>query len=111
MRSNLTTGVIRVPLKFAKENKLLNRWCDVEIMDVKGRSMKRKFRRSRTVKDGNHFICCRPSFYSDYDIKQGDELLLHLISNGPTPVFKFYIIKTIREDDDEDVWTLLNNGD
>ncbi|CAO2813511.1 unnamed protein product [Amaranthus hypochondriacus] len=91
--SNLKNGVIRVPLEFARENGLTNRWCNCKLRDVEGKLSKMKFRCKKAIDDDdarNHYIFCKASFYKERAIQEEDLLIIELLDNGSTPVFNFY---------------------
>ena len=86
----------RVPLEFARDNGLTNRWCNCKLRDVKGKLSKMKFRCKKSIDDDddddarNHYIFCKASFYKERAIQEEDHLIIELLDNGAIPVFNFH---------------------
>ncbi|XP_056697190.1 B3 domain-containing protein REM14 [Spinacia oleracea] len=84
----LKWGGVSVPSQFARENDLVNKWCDVTLTDQQGKEWQvtlRNRNQGRTV-----YIGTWNAFHRAHGLKTGDHIVFELIQSGETPKMNFY---------------------
>ncbi|XP_060179517.1 B3 domain-containing protein REM17-like isoform X4 [Lycium barbarum] len=83
----LTHGYLRIPNKFAKANGLINKKCGLIIRDERQRSWNLKLYTSCSqVHLGGRWGAFRVA----NDIKEGDQIMFEVVTNGKQPIWKFH---------------------
>ncbi|KAM3266548.1 hypothetical protein P3L10_003542 [Capsicum annuum] len=76
-----------LPKRFARENGLINKKCDLVISDERQRSWNLKlntYNHGVYIREGWHGLCV------DNDLKEGDCIKFEVVTNGGKPIWKFH---------------------
>ncbi|PHT39986.1 hypothetical protein CQW23_18840 [Capsicum baccatum] len=76
-----------LPKRFARENGLINKKCDLVISDERQRSWNLKlntYNHGVYIGEEWHELC------DDNDLKEGDRIKFEVVTNGEKPIWKFH---------------------
>ncbi|KMT15785.1 hypothetical protein BVRB_3g057610 [Beta vulgaris subsp. vulgaris] len=85
----LKWGGIILPMNFAKENDLANKWCDITLIDQSGKAWQLQLRYTNR-KWASVYIGGWSKFHLENGLKEGDHVVFELIAVGENPTMNFY---------------------
>ncbi|XP_021774640.1 uncharacterized protein LOC110738548 [Chenopodium quinoa] len=81
-------GGLPITMEFARKHDLANKWCDITVIDQKGKEWLLPLRHH---KRGSSVYIGRPhEFLVVNDLKPGDPIVFELIASGDFPKINFY---------------------
>lgn len=82
----ISSGFLRIPIQFARENGLINKKCGVVIKDERQRSWNLRL---ATWGSRVHILGGWSKLRIANDLKEGDHMMFEVIANGKKPIWRF----------------------